>query len=128
MLCQKCRSANTTKIDTYLIQNNSLMEETWRCMDCQYVNRRLLPAIPVMAHASVINMSMAGGMVANNRLNRDEKIRQWWDELKRSVDGMTELDKLAVYFYLNKTGITISGIENRTEKLLNEKFKDEKVS
>jgi hypothetical protein len=60
-------------------------------------------------------------------LTQDEKIKEFWNQEKAIIDALPELDQLAMYFYLNKSGVNMSGIEQRIEKLLAAKFPKEEA-
>jgi hypothetical protein len=82
-------------------------------------------------YAVPIPTSMAGWIsnttpVAPTTTTREEYIQLFWDEVKRMVDGWEELSQLATYWYLNKTGVTMTGIDQRLESLLKAKFPKEK--
>lgn len=52
--------------------------------------------------------------------------RAAWDRVKQAADGWPEIDKMMTYYYLNKSGYSMHGLDARIETELGKKYKEAK--
>ena len=83
-----------------------------------------MTAPPAMPYFSSYSSPL--GIKAAAVLTRDEWEKQEWDSVQKECDRGTELNKLMLYFLLNRQGYRMEGIERRIDVLLAETWKEKK--
>jgi hypothetical protein len=98
--------------------------QEWKCYDCGNVMMMHVPTPPTQMYK--FNRYPNGTVSVDVVQTRQEEINEYWDERKKTIDSMIELDRWMTYYILNKQGMTIQGLDHQIEKALREKFPEEK--
>lgn len=55
-------------------------------------------------------------------MTRQERINEYWDQRKLDADRLSELDRWMLYYYLNRSGLSVIGLDYKIEAALHKMF------
>lgn len=126
--CEKCKLNMTAGYQSF-------PNQTWVCSSCLtnvtidiLLMKGYIDAIISSVHPGLV-VSGGGGssgpqIYSLSKVPLDDKLQtkvEFYDSIKKMCDSMEDHVKHSVYWYLNKVGITMSGIDQRIKSLLDKK-------